>query len=86
MRVKVCVGARCTMMGASAVLDALEDLQERYFKDGGLEIVHVNCMNVCREKGVEYTPIVEIDGELFTTVKPHEISGVILERAGIQLN
>ena len=84
MRVKVCVGARCTMMGASAVLDALEDLQNRYFRDGGLDIVQVNCMNVCKEKGVQYTPVVEIDGEVFTTVKPHEISGVILERAGIQ--
>lgn len=84
MRVKVCVGTRCTMMGASAVLDALEDLQNRYFKDGGLDIVQVNCMNVCKEKGVQYTPVVEIDGEVFTSVKPHEISGVILERTGIQ--
>lgn len=84
MRVKVCVGARCTMMGASAVLDALEDLQNRYFRDGGLDIVQVNCMNVCKEKGVQYTPVVEIDGEVFTSVKPHEISGVILERTGIQ--
>lgn len=82
MRVKVCVGARCTMMGSSAMLDALEDLQTSYFKDGGLEIVHVNCMNVCKEKGVDHTPVVEIDGDLITTAKPQEISEIILERTG----
>ena len=46
MIVKVCVGSRCTMMGSSAMLDALENLQKRYFRDGGLEIVHLNCLNV----------------------------------------
>ena len=42
MEVKVCVGARCTMMGSSHMLDELEDLQERYFEEGELEIVQKN--------------------------------------------
>ena len=69
MIVKVCVGSRCTMMGSSAMLDALENLQKRYFRDGGLEIVHLNCLNVCKEKGLDHA-------------KPQVISEMILSRAG----
>lgn len=82
MIVKVCVGSRCTMMGSSALLDALESLQKRYFKEGGLEIVHMNCSNVCKKKGLDHIPVVEIDGELITSAKPQVISEMILSRAG----
>ncbi|MDY3117925.1 MAG: (2Fe-2S) ferredoxin domain-containing protein [Peptoniphilus sp.] len=82
MRVKVCVGARCTMMGSSAMLDALEGIQNHFFEEGEMEIIHVNCLNVCKEKGLEHTPVVEIDGERITAAKPQEISEMILERAG----
>lgn len=82
MKVTVCVGSRCTMMGSSGMLDALELLQKNYFEEGELEIVPQNCLNVCKEKGIEYTPVVSIDGELITSAKPQEVCEIILKRAG----
>ncbi|MDD7362692.1 MAG: (2Fe-2S) ferredoxin domain-containing protein [Peptoniphilus sp.] len=82
MEVKVCVGARCTMMGSSNMLDELERLQNRYFKDGGLDIVHKNCLGVCKEQGIEHTPVVSIDGELITSAKPQEVCEEIMRRTG----
>lgn len=82
MKVNVCVGARCTMMGSSNMLDALENLQKRYFEEGELEITHTNCLNVCKEQGTENTPVVEIDGERITSAAPQEVCERILKLSG----
>lgn len=82
MEVKVCVGARCTMMGSSHMLDELEDLQQQYFEEGELEIVKKNCYGVCKSEGIEKTPVVSIDGELITAAKTQVVCEEVLRRAG----
>lgn len=82
MKVKVCVGARCTMMGSSNMLDAIERLQKRYFEEGELTIIHENCLGVCKEMGIDHTPVVSIDGDIITSAKPQEVCEEIMNRAG----
>lgn len=83
MKVKVCVGARCTMMGASGLMDGIEALKNEFFTNEVLEIEPVNCMNICKSESTVLAPVVSIDDKVFTNVNLQEISEVILQKANI---
>jgi NADH:ubiquinone oxidoreductase subunit E len=63
VRVKICAGTACFVMGAPQVqtleFAAPEDLADK------IEVVEVRCMNHCSQgKGYNKGPFVEVDNEL----------------------
>lgn len=80
MKVKLCMGARCTMMGANSIYDALDSLQEftgdEYPLDNldDLEIEPVNCLNYCKQEEGQVSPVVIIDDEVIFRATAQEIS------------
>lgn len=81
MNVKVCVGARCTMMGANGILDGIEDLERDYFSEGGLEIEPINCMNACKGEHTSNAPVVVVDDQIILNANLQEVSEWILHKA-----
>lgn len=85
MKINVCVGSQCTLMGASRVYDTLEDLRETVLEDELIteeefELNAVNCLQLCKQEGVEVSPVVEIDGEMIRGATTQEISELVLKR------
>lgn len=82
MKVKVCVGARCTMMGSNGILDSLERIKRDYFtKDEVLEIEPVNCLSFCRQEDADVTPVVIVNGEIVTKASAQEVTELVLRKA-----
>lgn len=69
MKVKVCVGSNCTLLGSMSILDQLEDLRDIIDEDKDnyhneeLEVEAIKCIGYCKEKGEKVAPIVVIDDE-----------------------
>ncbi len=70
MKVKVCVGSNCTLLGSMNILDQLDDLKDIIledadnFSDEELEVEAIKCLGFCKEKEKEnVAPIVVIDNE-----------------------
>jgi len=84
MKINVCVGSQCTLMGASRIYDTLEDLREKVLEDeliseDEFELNAVNCLQVCKKEGTEVSPVVEIDSEIIRGATTHEISEFVLK-------
>ncbi len=68
MKVKVCVGSSCTLLGSMNILDQLDDLKDIMFEDADsysdekLEVEAIKCLGFCKEKE-NVAPIVVIDDE-----------------------
>lgn len=88
MKVKICLGARCTMYGADMILDRIEDIKEdleRYKNKGDvivedIEIEVVNCFGYCK-KDKKLSPVIEIDDKLFTAARSEVVMEYILDKA-----
>ncbi len=70
MKVKVCVGSSCTLLGSMNILDQLDDLKDIIFEDADnysdeeFEVEAIKCLGFCKEKEKEnVAPIVIIDDE-----------------------
>ncbi len=70
MKVKVCMGLNCTMLGAMNLLDQIEDLKDiidgddAKYNDEEIEIVAVKCLNYCKKTDNNIAPVVVIDDEV----------------------
>ena len=69
MKVKVCVGSNCTLLGSMNILDQIDDLKEIIsedldnYNDEELEVEVVKCLGFCKETNEKKAPIVIIDNE-----------------------
>ncbi len=69
MKVKVCVGSNCTLLGSMNILDQIDDLKEIIsedldnYNDEELEVEAVKCLGFCKETNEKVAPIVVIDDE-----------------------
>jgi len=69
MKVKVCVGSNCTLLGSMNILDQIDDLKEIIsedidnYNDEELEVEVVKCLGFCKETNEKVAPIVVIDDE-----------------------
>lgn len=69
MKVKVCVGSNCTLLGSMNILDQIDDLKEIIsedldnYSDEELEVEAVKCLGFCKETNEKVAPIVVIDDE-----------------------
>ncbi|MDW5299302.1 MAG: NAD(P)H-dependent oxidoreductase subunit E [Sedimentibacter sp.] len=70
MKVKVCVGSSCTLLGSMGILDQIDDLKDiisedaENYKDEELEVEAVKCLGFCKEIGEKVSPVVVIDDEI----------------------
>ena len=88
MKVTICMGARCTLMGANAIYDAVEYLQDHLCgpeselcSAENLEIEFAHCLNYCKIHNNEASPVVIVDGKVFTNAKTEVIMEYILDTA-----
>ena len=69
MKVKVCVGSHCTLLGSMNILDQLDDLKEIIgedldnYNDEDLDVEAIKCLGFCKNTDSKVAPIVVIDGE-----------------------
>lgn len=88
MKVKVCLGARCTMLGADIILDRIEEMKEdiERYKDRedveveDIEIEMVNCFGYCK-KDRKLSPVVQVDDKVFTAARSEVIMEYIMDKA-----
>lgn len=69
MKVKVCVGSNCTLLGSMGILDQIDDLKdiisedEDSYNDEELEVEAIKCLGFCKETTDKVAPVVVIDDE-----------------------
>lgn len=86
MKVEICMGARCTFYGASAILDSLHNLKEtlpdfsEIPENADFELVLVPCQNLCRDDRNSAAPIVWVDGEKIERAKSQEVMEVVMQK------
>ncbi|RVU54330.1 NAD(P)H-dependent oxidoreductase subunit E [Anaerosphaera multitolerans] len=89
MKVKICTGVRCTLMGADSIYDAVEYLKENVCGPDSnvcsaedLEVELSTCLNYCKgEKSI--APVVVIDDEVIFKATAQEISEKLIDRLRI---
>jgi len=70
MKIKVCVGSNCTLLGSMGILDQIDDLKEiisedaSNYNDEELEIEAIKCLGYCKETNEKVAPVVVIDDEI----------------------
>lgn len=86
MKVTVCMGSRCTMMGANQIYDQLEyiakDLcgpESEICSSKNLEISISKCLNLCKGDNVNKAPIVMIDDEIVYNATPQVVSEKVMD-------
>lgn len=76
VKVEICVGSHCSLVGALNILDTLEKLQEDY--PGEIEIKRVECLDRCED--IKKAPVVKVDDELITSAQTQKVISRIMER------
>lgn len=70
MKIKVCMGSNCTLLGAMNLFDQIEDLKDildgndEKYHDEKLEVEPVNCMGYCKKMGTDVAPVVALDDDI----------------------
>ncbi|MBS5988657.1 (2Fe-2S) ferredoxin domain-containing protein [Anaerococcus hydrogenalis] len=90
MKIEVCAGARCTMLGSDIIFNRLSDFVEEFndrlykgeldVQDIELEIEMITCNDECK-KNKKNAPIVIVNGKVFTNAKTEVIMEYILDKA-----
>lgn len=86
MKIKVCVGSNCTLLGAMNILDSIEDLKDiisenpEDYSDEALDVEAVKCLGCCKESEKEVAPVVVIDEEIINKATSQAVMGKILDR------
>lgn len=79
MKVTLCMGSNCVMMGNMNLLSQLEDLQES-MEDISLEIETVKCLGFCK-KEERVSPVAIIDGEVLKRANAQEVMEKIVSKS-----
>ena len=80
IRVQVCVGTACHIMGA-ADLVVLEDLLDEPVRER-VEIIAMTCMGLCKDEAHGKPPFVIIDGETLSEATLDRVLRQIERRVG----
>lgn len=86
MKVKVCLGSNCTLLGSMNILDQLDDLRDIIrddsdsYKDEILEVEAIKCLNYCKESKEKIAPVVIIDEEPIFKATSQEVMEKIVKK------
>lgn len=76
VKIEICVGSHCSLVGALNILDTLEKLQEDYPEQ--IKIKRVECMDRCED--IKNAPVVKVDDDLITSAQTQMVVSKIMER------
>ncbi|RCW54653.1 MULTISPECIES: (2Fe-2S) ferredoxin domain-containing protein [Halanaerobium] len=76
VKVEICVGSHCSLVGALNILDTLEELQEEYPEQ--IEINRVECLDMCGD--IKNAPVVKVDDDLITSAQTQMVISKVMER------
>lgn len=74
VKIKICMGTHCTMMGNLNLQENLEDLQLEY--PDQIEIESVKCLKFCEDNKA---PVVELNGKIIKNASAEKVISEILE-------
>ncbi|MDD2448029.1 MAG: NAD(P)H-dependent oxidoreductase subunit E [Tissierellia bacterium] len=87
MKVKVCMGSNCTMLGAMNLLDQIEDLKdiidndvEEKYNDEELDIEAVVCLDYCKKSNTNVAPVVIVDDNVMFNATGQIVMEKIMEK------
>jgi NADH:ubiquinone oxidoreductase subunit E len=86
MKVKICVGSNCTLLGSMGILDQVEDLKELIHEDTDnyydeeLEIEAIKCLGHCKITNDEVAPIVVVDEDVIFNATSQLVMEKIVEK------
>lgn len=86
MKVKVCVGSNCTLLGAMNILDQIEDLKDiiieepESYQEENLDVEAVKCIGFCKESDENIAPVVVIDDEAIFNASSQVVMEKILDK------
>jgi NADH:ubiquinone oxidoreductase subunit E len=76
VKVEICAGSHCSLVGALNILETLEELQTEY--PGQIEIKKLECMDMCDD--IKNAPLVRVDEELITSAQTQIVISKVMER------
>ena len=76
VKVEICAGSHCSLVGALNILETLEELQEKYPEQ--IKIKKHECMDMC--ENIKNVPVVKVDGEVITSAQTQKVISKIMER------
>lgn len=76
VKVEICVGSHCSLVGALNILDTLEELQAEYPEQ--IEIKRVECLDMCED--IKNAPVVKVDDDLITSAQTQMVISKVMER------
>lgn len=88
MKVKICMGSNCTMLGAMNLLDQIEDLidiidsdsDSDKYNDEELEVEAVKCLDYCKKVNNKIAPVVVIDEDVIFNATGQIVMEKIMDR------
>lgn len=78
IRVEVCFGTTCHIMGSSELLELEDELPTNVAKH--TEIVGVNCLDYCMDRNFGKAPFIRIDGEVYSEMTKEKLSIILQEK------
>ncbi|MBC7087923.1 MAG: NAD(P)H-dependent oxidoreductase subunit E [Tissierellales bacterium] len=89
MKVKVCMGSNCTLLGAMNLLDQIESLRElieenKEYKDEELEIESIKCLGYCKETDEDIAPVVIVDEDVIFKATGQIVMEKIMDKMRIK--
>lgn len=73
LRVEICVGTPCHLMGAEELLDMVKKLPEKYQRKFNFKPSH------CIEDKCNMAPVVKIDGQVYGEQNPEKLKSLLDE-------
>lgn len=78
MRIKICVGTTCHLMGGSLLADAVKN--NRLYKKGEIKLEYATCFGACN--GEYLSPVVEIDNKLYDDMNVEKLINLMEDGRG----
>jgi NADH:ubiquinone oxidoreductase subunit E len=75
VKVSICVGTRCTMMGALDIYESVTEMQEEY-QGQRIEVELVKCFGVCKSHDA---PVVLVGDRRITSATSEKVMETIME-------
>ena len=89
MKVKVCVGSNCTLMGSMNILDQIDGLKDIIredpdsYNDEELEVEAIKCMEFCKKTDKNIAPVVVVDDETMYNATGQAVMEKIIKKIRI---
>lgn len=91
MKVTICMGSACTLMGANSIYDAVDLIREQICgpeselcSAENLEIELSHCLGYCKNKEQgQVAPVVVVDDEIMYKATAQEVSAKIINKLKI---